>query len=50
MHFRIAAVARRNIMVDAQKSCQLAGIARDHLTWPRFGFGNGARCGGLKPW
>jgi hypothetical protein len=37
VHFRIAAVARRNIMVDTQKSCQLAGIACDHLTWPRFG-------------
>ncbi len=26
MHLRIAAVARRNIMVDTQKSCQLAGM------------------------
>ena len=34
MHLRIAGVARRNIMVDTQKSCQLAGIAGDHLTWP----------------
>jgi len=34
VHLRIAGVARRNIMVDTQKSCQLAGIACDHLTWP----------------
>jgi hypothetical protein len=26
VHLRIAAVARRNIMVDTQKSCQLAGM------------------------
>jgi hypothetical protein len=29
VHLRIAAVARRNIMVDTQKSCQLTGMTCD---------------------